>query len=70
MTREELIAEMQEQARLLGMSATRELKLRTEIEHYRKVLQEIESKGHSNYHGRGYTLANIAQAALEYGQKE
>ena len=36
-----------------------------EIERLRAELRDIEQKGHSEYHGRGFSLANIAEAALD-----
>jgi hypothetical protein len=42
---------------------TRELS--TENERLRKALQEIDRFGHNEGHGRGYTCANMATAALE-----
>lgn len=38
--------------------------LEAELNRLRVVLQEIEKKGHGDHHGRGYTLANIADRAL------
>jgi hypothetical protein len=38
--------------------------LEAECARLRAVLEDIEKKGHGDFHGRGYTLANIADRAL------
>jgi regulator of replication initiation timing len=39
-------------------------RLEAENARLREVLRDIERKGHSDYHARGYSLANLAEEAL------
>ena len=55
--------------RELGAGKTdEESKLYVQMMKYKAALIEIEEKGHAAYHGRGYSLADIAQKALKGGE--
>ena len=58
-----------ELARIAVEFSTERHRLEAELRELKAVLADIEQKGHKGgYHGKGYSLANIAESSLKHGE--